>query len=94
MPTLTRDEALARLSELSAELAQTHRELCDLLVAEHQAKTQAWFESQSQYIKERDRIAEFNALPLSLDVIKLKGEIAALEAERVFLIECLHWGPR
>lgn len=91
MPVYTRGEALAKLSDISSSLATSHRELADLLSAEHNAKTRAWFEATSQYISERDRIADLNALDLSLDIIKLKGEIAALEAERSFLEFNVHW---
>lgn len=78
----TRTERLQRLNQLAAELAQAHRELADLLATEHEAKVQSWFASDETTIQGRDRIASLNALHLSLDIIKQKGEIAAMMEER------------
>ncbi len=78
-------QPLARFGEVSAELQMAHRELATLLAAEHEAKVKSWFAANDDTIKGRDRVAEFNALDLTLDVIKLKGDIAALREEKDWL---------
>lgn len=93
MPLATRAQALEELETVATDLANSHRGLAELLAAEHTARVQAWFQSDAQYVTERDRIAEFNTLHLTPEVIKLRGEIAALEARRAFLEFLIHWGP-
>lgn len=78
-------EPLSRFAEVARELMSAHRELATLLAAEHEAKVTSWFEAQEDTLKARDRIADFNAMPLTLDIIKLKGEITALREEKDWL---------
>lgn len=86
---LTRPAALERLEAVSSELQILHRELATTLAAEKSAKVHAWAESNEPTLGARERIADFNALDLTLDVITLRGEIAANEAERGYLIEVI-----
>lgn len=93
MPLATRANALIELEQVAAQLSDLHRQLADLQSVEHSHRVQSWFDAESQYITERDRIAEFNTLHLTPEVIRLKGEIAALESRRGFLEFLIHWGP-
>ncbi len=79
-------DALQRLGEVTEELQQLHRELASLLAAEKSARIAAWVESDETTVTARDRVADFNALNLTLDIIKIKGEIAAFEAEVRYLV--------
>ncbi len=88
----TRTGALEQLRKLSADLMQHRRELADVLAAEHESKIKSWMAADEGTLKGRDRIADFNSLHLTLDIIKLKGEIAALEDERTYLLEAVHYG--
>jgi hypothetical protein len=90
----TRVEALEELNTLSLDIGETHIQLALLLHAEHEAKVRTWFESNSQYVTERDRIAEFNALDLTLDVIAMRGELAAKESRRSFLEYLIEHGEQ
>lgn len=93
MPTHTRAQALDELAVISEEIASLHLQLAELYQAEHRAKTESWFNSDAQYISERDRIADFNALNLTLDTMKLTGELRAAEARRDYYQMVIHWGP-
>ncbi len=92
MASVTRASALTELEEVAMDLSRIHRDLAELLAAEHQAKIHTWFNSNADYITQRDREADFNALSLTLDIIKLKGELAAQESRRAFLEFTVHWG--
>lgn len=93
MPSVTRAVALEQLEECAANISSLHQELAQLLAAEHTARVESWFAADSQYITERDRIAEYNTLSLTPEIIKLKGELAAHESRRAFLEFVIHWGP-
>lgn len=84
--------ALDRMGSLTEELMAAHRELAMVLAAEKQAKVGAWLESQEGTVSARDRQSDFNALGLTVDALKLKGEINALEAERSYLTLILTYG--
>ena len=92
MPLATRADALTELEQVAARLSEYHTQLADLQAVEHEQRVRTWFESDSQYVTERDRIAEFNTLHLTPEIIKIKGEIAALESRRSFLEFLIHWG--
>lgn len=92
MPSVTRVAALDELETVAGEIASLHLQLAETLVAEHEAKVTSWFNSDAQYVTERDRIAEYNSLNLSLDTIRLRGELAAAESRRSFLEFVIHWG--
>lgn len=92
MSTVTRAVALDELEIVAGNIAGLQVDLAQTLAAEHEAKVTAWFASDSSFIGERDRIAEHNSLNLSLDVIRLKGDLAAAESRRSFLEFVIHWG--
>ncbi len=81
------------LGKLTADLQEQRRQLALVLAAEHEAKIKSWMAADEGTLKGRDRIADFNSMHLTLDIIKLKGEIAALEDERTFLLELVHYSP-
>lgn len=91
MPII-RTEALAELELVAADISALHRQIAEVYRAEHEAKTRSWFDCDSKFITERDRVAEFNALDLSTDLIVMRGELAALESRRSFLEFTVHWG--
>lgn len=77
----TREEALARHRAVTVELMDLHRELAQLLAAEKEAKVRAYAQAQGTD-KNREQTASFNALNLTTDIFKLKGEIEAWNALR------------
>lgn len=85
---MTRTQVLERLGELAVSLASAYRELSELEAAENQAKASAWIGTQGT-LGERDGVARFNALDLTTDVIKLKGDIRAWQEERDHLRDLL-----
>lgn len=88
-PSSDRDRLLKRLHEIVIELVEHHRSLALLLAAEKEGRVAAWHEAQpidgKDSVSWRDRISDFNITPLSTDIIKLKGEIAALIEERNYI---------
>lgn len=94
MPSVTRAVALDELESVAGEISSLHLQLAELLSAEHTAKVESWFAADSQYVTERDRIAEHNTLHLTPDIIQLRGQLAAQESRRTFLEFVVHWGTQ
>lgn len=67
--------------DLASELGIKYRELSDLEATERQGKFNTWMGVDSTSVTERDRWADIQVLDLSCDIIRLKGEIRALELE-------------
>lgn len=84
-------ETLEALRIVTDRLADNRLQLAELDAVAHRQRLESWFGHDSKYISERDRVAEFNTLDLSEDMIRLKGEIAADEDRRLFLCEVLKW---
>lgn len=78
---------LDRLHAIVQELVDNHHQLGDLLAAEKQGRVESWHAAQpgSDSVSARDRIAEFNIVPLAKDILILKGDIAALIEERDYI---------
>lgn len=93
MPLRTREAILDDLTSLTSDLASQREELADLLATEHAGRIQSWMAADEDTLKGRDRIADFNVLNLTTDIIRLKGQIAANEDRRTLLIEQLHYAP-
>lgn len=88
----TRLAALTQLEQVSKDLAACHRELAQVLMAEKEGRVRTFMASNEGAVNARDRQADINVLDLSVDILKLKGEIAALEAERAFLVILIEHG--
>jgi hypothetical protein len=86
-----RHETLLELGVLTDQLASARLELAELEAAAHRQRTEAWFNHPSDKISERDRVADFQTLDLAEDIIKLKGEISALEDRRILLRDIIVW---
>lgn len=89
---LTRIEALAQLELATKELAACHRELAQVLMAEREGRVRSYLQSDETSVSGRDRQADVNVLDLTLDMLKIKGEIAALEADRDYLGMVIQFG--
>lgn len=89
---LTRTSALLQLESTTKELAACHRELAQVLMAEKEGRVRTYLESNETSVSGRDRQADYNVLGLSTDTLKLKGEIAALEAEIRYLLIMVEHG--
>lgn len=89
---LTRSAALSQLEYTTTELASSHRELAQLLAAEKEGKIRSWVASEESSVTSRDRWADHMVMDLTLDIIKLKGEINALEATRTYLVIVIEHG--
>jgi hypothetical protein len=73
---------LDSLLEVSARLKAGHRELALLLEAEKRSRVEGWFACEDTRLQVKEHYADYTALNISRDVIKLKGDIAALVVER------------
>lgn len=67
--------------DIAQELGIKYKELADLEATERLGRFQTWMGVDSTSVTERDRIADIQVLDLSCDIIRLKGEIRALELE-------------
>lgn len=83
---MTRDEALDRLADTVEALASAHRQLADVSALEHRQRTETWIRHLNESSdRKRDKIADNNTLDLHDDLCRLRGEVAALAAERDYL---------
>lgn len=89
----TRVNALEQLEILTTLLAGKRGELALLESARRVGWAQSWMSQDATSVSERDRVADFHATQYDSDIIKLKGDIRALEDERVFLLEAIHVLP-
>lgn len=90
VPTVT--DAFERMFCLTEELASLHRELAQILMAEKEGRVQSYIASDETSIQGRDRVADFQVAPLSIDALKIKGEIAALNEEKHVLSLLIEFG--
>lgn len=92
MPILTRQDALEQLATLTDRLASNRVQLADLEARAHRIRVESWMAAESDYVSARDRVADFNSLDLSCDIITLKGEIAADSDQIAWMRTVLEWG--
>jgi hypothetical protein len=88
---LVTGEQVARFLEVTAELCDKQEELAQLVAAEKEGKVTGYFRANETSVSARDREAEFQVLNVTTDIIRLKGQIAALETEHrtlSILMEC------
>lgn len=76
---------LDRLHALTTELADDHRELATVLRSENECRVQTWMSTEGTD-GQRSHAARLQALSFSSDVFTIKGNIAALETERTYLL--------
>lgn len=75
-----------RLEELTTSLRLAYRDLGTLQAAEVQNRADAWRASQDTTVNGRQNFSVHMTAETSAEVLQLKGDIAALEAERTFLV--------
>jgi len=80
---------LMRLQEVSVNLRHLHREYTQCLIAEKQHKATVYLESQARSHGEKEGQASAYSVSLTTETLLLKGEIAAAEEERDFLMFCI-----
>lgn len=74
---MTKAELLARHTEVAHELGGLYRELASVKTSERRTKVAA-FQSNILNTKEREHVANFQALSSTSDIWRLEGEISAL----------------
>lgn len=84
--------ALNRYRIISEELSQLHRELAQLVAAEVDGRIQAYLNSEETSVQARDREASAFVVGHTVEVIRLKGEVSALEEEKSYLLYILSIG--
>lgn len=77
---------LVRLEEVTETLISFYRELAQLTSAEKQGRVEAFFNSQETSLGAREKEGEYRNLNTTSEILITKGEIAAYEAERDFLV--------
>lgn len=85
-------EALTQLEDLTADLAQMHLELGELVAAEKEQRVRAYEDSGMDSVSAADRYADAAVLDLATEIIKLKSEIRASEVQWEFLMACMKRG--
>lgn len=88
-PSLQTSPIFTRYAAVVAELQSVHRDLALALVAELQARTHGWVNSPETSATGRERDASAQAASFTAEVLNVKGEVAALECERDFLLTCI-----
>lgn len=85
MPDPELDQIWARYREATGELMAAQHAYYQATAAELQAKLNTYFTYQGASHAERERHADHAALVFSSEKLGLRGEVAALEAEIMFL---------
>lgn len=81
-PHLPRTKLVDRLADLVSELFALYQEAATVEVSERQAKAQGFAASPESSVTLRDRAGAAAALAASLELVELRGRIAALESAR------------
>lgn len=85
---------LQELYDCSQHLANAQRELGQLLAAEKQAKVQGYNTSAGRTNTDKENEGSVSALNITVDIFKIRSEIAALEASREYLkMAIVYWEP-
>lgn len=79
------DDALSRFGELSAQLAELHVETGEIEYAELGARKAAWHGSREGSVSGRGRDAEFGSIDWSMELVRKRAEIKAIETELRYL---------
>jgi hypothetical protein len=84
---------LIRFREVTLELADLHRELAQVRMAEKQAKVEVWRNAPVDApVTHTREVASMNAGTFSVDAIRIQGDIDAYREEKDFLVEALRMG--
>jgi hypothetical protein len=86
IPTL-----IERLAFVQTRLANLALEIANIEIDEHKEKTEAYVRSEHTSVTDRRNSASFQALHISTEIIKLKGERTQLEEEKSFLLSLIGW---
>lgn len=76
-----------QLDELTGQIASDRLQLGELLAAEREQRIRAYEDYTGSTVSGAGQYADAVTLDLSLDIIKLKAQIAAAETEWEFLLE-------
>ena len=83
---MTSPDVWDRLAVVNEDISIRHRELGELIAAETEGRVRAFESSHESTVTGRDRYASLLVLDLTVDIIKIKGEIRALENEQKYLL--------
>lgn len=78
-------DAWERLRDITRELIALHRSLAMLVAEEKEQRISAYLNAPENSVSGRERLADSTVLDVTTEIIKAKGEIAALSEERDFL---------
>lgn len=87
-------EALERLLAVTDLLTIKHRELGSLAATEKEGKTMGYFQAEETSVSARDRVASFQVLNITTDMIRIRADIDALENEQRVLLGWLNASRR
>lgn len=77
---------LQELEEITTALAGLHKELAEIQAAETRGRLEHQQWSEEQTVTGRKQYADYQVVDLSVDRIKIQGEIAALRERKDFLM--------
>lgn len=83
---MTDTDTFDRLTAVTNDLLIKHRELGELVAAEKEGRVRGYFEADETSVSAREKVADFQVLDLTTDIIRLKADIAALEVEWKYLM--------
>lgn len=81
----TRDELLPRYVDLCEDVAGRCEELGFLLSEEKRARALGYHQSEATTVSGQERDASLATTDISVDILKLRGELEALKEERDLL---------
>lgn len=84
-------DLIDRLAFVAGRLADLCVEIAEVEITEHKEKTEAYARSEYSQVTDRRNSANYQALHVTTETIKLKGEKAQLEEEKDFLVGLINW---
>lgn len=81
---------IERVALVSSRLADLAEEIAEVEQMEHREKTEGYVSVQGPVTDKRN-LANYQAMHVTTEIIKLKGERAALEEEKSFLLSLISW---
>ena len=88
-PTLSRDQLLVKLVNISREISETHTELGYTQAEEFKRKADQWFNPREPSVTGRQSDVHYAAVTESISIIELECRLRSQLEEKYLLIELL-----
>jgi hypothetical protein len=88
-PTLSRDQLLARLTNVARELSETYTELGYTQAEEFKLKADQWFNPREPSVTGRQSDTHYAAVTQSISIIELECRVKSMVEEKLLILKLL-----